>query len=329
PGAGASLPPVPLEIPAPGPAAQVLLPRPIPTPALEYRGDGGFGTVEAGPRPLLILLFGSWCPNCQEELRRFAGHADRIRAAGLDVLALAVDGLDEAGLGSLPEAAELLRQVGWPHMSGAATPQLLGRMQHLSDALFELRTPFAVPWSFLLGPERDLIAIYRGPVPLETLVSDTSLVNAEAPDRRDRSVPFPGKWYTLHPGRAALLELLADHFQSAFPGETVRYLEQALPLLGGVEAGPVRVRIGKLRLYLGGQALAAGKNAEAAEQYRAALRLGPASARTHHDLGIALYNQGRLQEAEAAFLKSLELAPGNPSATRNLEQVRRAMRGGR
>jgi Flp pilus assembly protein TadD len=61
----------------------------------------------------------------------------------------------------------------------------------------------------------------------------------------------------------------------------------------------------------------------------ASLKFGPASARAHHDLGIALFNQGNLRAAESAFLNSLELAPANPSARKTLESGRRALQSAR
>ena len=329
PGPAVNLTPEPLHASGSSAVAQVLLPRRIPTPSLQYRTGGKSEEIEAGQESLLVVLFASWCPNCQTELKNLAAHAEQLRTANLKVLALAVDELEEGGLGSRAEASKLLRKLRWPFSSGTATPQLLAKMEHLTDALFELRPPFSVPSSFLLDGERNLIAIYRGPIPPDTLLHDAKLPAASFTDIRDRSVPFPGKWYTLHPGRTALLELLADHFQPSYPDEAVHFLELALPQLAGDGAAAVQRRLGQLHFYLGGQALAANRSTQAETHIRASLKFGPATARAHHDLGIALFNQGNLRAAETAFLKSLELAPENPSASKNLESVRRALQSAR
>jgi hypothetical protein len=42
----------------------------------------------------------------------------------------------------------------------------------------------------------------------------------------------------LHPGRTALLELLADHFQPRYPDEAVHFLELALPQLAATRRSP-------------------------------------------------------------------------------------------
>ena len=275
---------------------------------------------------MLLILFASWCPNCRKELQDTVAHGEQLLNAKIDVLALSVDGLDQGGVAAPGEAEEFLKDINWPFPSGAGTPQLLAKMQHLTDALFELSTPFSVPASFLLDPQRNLVALYRGPIPLDTLLHDAALPPADFEKLRDRSVPFPGKWYTMHPERAALLELLADHFQPQFPADALHFLNLALPQLTAEGSATVQRRIAQLHFKLGSQALAAKQNARAESHYRALLQIDPKSARAYHDLGISLFNQQKFQEAEAAFLKSLELAPGNPSATRNLESVRRALK---
>lgn len=304
----------------PEPNAQVRLPRVIPTPELVYMQNGMSKTIEAGQRPLLVLFFASWCPNCQRELKNLTKEDGKIRAAGIDILALAVDHLS-GERGDDPE----LKDIAWPFSSGLAAARTLEKLEHLTDALFEVRTPFAVPYSLLLDPARNLVSIYRGAIPVPVLVDDARTATTEVPTNRDLAVPFPGKWYTLHPGEASLLELLADHFQEPFPEDALRYLEQALPNLAEEEGQVVGTRIARLHLVLAGRDFAQGAHAKAERHFLAAHSAGLESARSHHDLGIALFSQGKLRASEAAFLRSLELAPGNPSATTNLASVRRAL----
>jgi thiol-disulfide isomerase/thioredoxin len=206
-----NLTPEPLHASGSSIVAQVLLPRRIPTPSLQYRAGGQTKEIEAGQESLLVVLFASWCPNCQTELKNLASHA---------------------------EAMNLQNTLRWPFSSGTATSQLLAKMERLTDALFELRTPFSVASSFLLDGERNLIAIYRGPIPPDTLLHDANLSAASFTDIRDRSAPFPGTWYLLHPGRTALLELLADHFQPRYPNEAVHFLELDLPQLAAARRSP-------------------------------------------------------------------------------------------
>ncbi|MFN0128240.1 MAG: ASPIC/UnbV domain-containing protein, partial [Verrucomicrobiales bacterium] len=233
PGAGAVLRPGENPAQPASAVAQVFLPRPIPMPRIEYTvgSETKAVTSEGDGAPLLLLLYASWCPHCQSELRELTDHAERIRHAGLKVLALSVDELQmdpAAEDGHAGAADALMRRLGFPFATGQATSDALARLTHLEDALFEIRSDFAVPMGYLLDGQRHLVAIHRGPAPLEALLSDVEQIARGESAMRDAAIPFPGNWYTLHPGRPALLELLADHFQQPFPEDSIRYLEMSL-----------------------------------------------------------------------------------------------------
>lgn len=315
-------------------AAQVLLPRRIPTPRLEYElmppegaAAGELEPIAKGRGPLLLMLYASWCPNCAAELAAMASIRVRLKAAGLEVLVLSVDRLQ---MGSASEAnnadRELLARLGVPFEAGRATADLLAKLKHLESALFELHPAFAVPYSFLFDADRELVAIYRGAAPADTLLHDAALTRKPDAVLRDEAIPFPGRWYTRHPERVALLELLADHFRGPFPEEALRYLEKAMPLVKGTEAADqVSGRVAGLHYKLGSQALSEERFDEAERHFRSTLKLRPHYAAAHHDLGAALFSRGRLEEAEACFLRTLELSPNNPRAQHNLSVVHKEM----
>ncbi len=64
-----------------------------------------------------------------------------------------------------------------------------------------------------------------------------------------------------------------------------------------------------------------GRFDEAVGFYQRALTRDPLNVRVHNNLGLALFYAGRLQEAEAALLKLLELRPGLASGHAHLGQV--------
>jgi Flp pilus assembly protein TadD len=72
---------------------------------------------------------------------------------------------------------------------------------------------------------------------------------------------------------------------------------------------------------LGAAAMAEGKYADAVVHLEAAARLKPRSARIHALRGQAYLAAGRRSEAAAAFRRSLELEPGNRSATQGLSEA--------
>jgi MSHA biogenesis protein MshN len=67
----------------------------------------------------------------------------------------------------------------------------------------------------------------------------------------------------------------------------------------------------------------AGRNAEAAQLYEGALRMGPGNAVWHMGLGMALRAEGRRPEARAAFERARDLKTLNPDLQAFVErQVR-------
>ena len=56
-------------------------------------------------------------------------------------------------------------------------------------------------------------------------------------------------------------------------------------------------------------------------EFNAALRLNPASAQTHNNLGVALLRQSRLGEAAEQYRQALNLRPDYANARNNLNSV--------
>ena len=88
----------------------------------------------------------------------------------------------------------------------------------------------------------------------------------------------------------------------------------------------VRESYAFIHLYIGEQAFAEGKLAEAKEHYRRALDYRPAFPEAAFDLGVSLARQGRQREAYAAFLRAATLKPDFYEAHR--EAGLSALRGG-
>ena len=75
-------------------------------------------------------------------------------------------------------------------------------------------------------------------------------------------------------------------------------------------------------LYLGGLSLEADSNyPKAIELFREAIRLGPLNEVARDYLGIALFNQGKFQEAADAFRQALAINPGYQDAVAHLEMA--------
>jgi len=66
---------------------------------------------------------------------------------------------------------------------------------------------------------------------------------------------------------------------------------------------------------------ASGDLDHAAEEFRAAIRVRPMFALPYFNLGLILYDRGLRHDALAAFLRFLELAPGQPGTGANVQQA--------
>ena len=70
-----------------------------------------------------------------------------------------------------------------------------------------------------------------------------------------------------------------------------------------------------------------GRNAEAEDYYKKAVRLRPSEASAHMNLGAILHFNGKWDEAEKSYLKALKLRPNDPVTEGNLQKLRNLKRG--
>ncbi len=278
----------------------------LPLPTIEYEDAAGLRRplrAENG-RPLLVNLWASRCAPCLEELAEFAKKENAIRAAGLDVLALSVDGLatdrsaGPVGPGgpSDPAAArKAVERLRFPFAFGRAGEGLVQAFQYLHDGVVVLRRPLPVPTSFLIDPRSPpegsaaqgpaaggptngtagrLAAIYKGRVTVETVIEDISHASRSRRERFIRAAPLPGSTIGHElTERAAAVEDAKGQFQLAVEMER------------------------------------AGRAADAAVQYREVLRVLPDFAEAHNNLGLALSRLGSFAAARRALERALELKP--------------------
>ncbi|MEO5924667.1 MAG: tetratricopeptide repeat protein [Bryobacteraceae bacterium] len=79
-------------------------------------------------------------------------------------------------------------------------------------------------------------------------------------------------------------------------------------------------------LYLGGISMEADNDVpKAIEQFQTAIKFGPLNDVAHDYLGIAYFNQGRFQEAKAAFEEALKINPTSQDARTHLDMAVRSL----
>ena len=333
---GVTLEPSAQESPPPTPSERAVLPVKLPMPRLRYAGfENPEVEVEVAPGPLLVNVWATWCLPCIAELEDLTAHRQQFDAAGLDVLALSVDGLAQDRTTTPDDAESLLLRLGFPFGAGLATAAALDKLELLDAALFDRERPFAVPASYLLDGDGRLAAIYRGRLNLEALFADVAVLDAPPERLRAASLPWPGRWLTKLPDVDPVW--MAKQFKDRYPEDVEHYLKLALEEQDGADlrlalaeatdrqgrrqeavahlerAVELDPSLGAAHAGLARLLHASGRRGEAVDHYLRAIEIDPADAESHHALGVTLRAAGRLDEAFERLATAARLRPEWPA----------------
>jgi len=300
-------------------AGRRVLIDPLPLPGLTAIGpDGADLPIATEAHALLVNLWSSTCTPCLAELKEWGQVAPELRAAGLELMALCVDGLEDQALPGeedLARAGARLEQLGFAGRAGTrwghAQLSLLEELRLLRQLLFDRFTPLSLPTSLLLDSSGNLLALYAGRVDPEQLQADLELVGLGPAERRARAGPFAPtdgmRWLAAPPQRSllGLLERLSRARLDAEAAELLRGHADALT------RDPAFTRV----THRMGQRLLAGGEVELAEEFlRAALDSKPALATARYHLALCLEAQARLEAALTEVLEDVEKRPREAKA---------------
>ncbi len=311
-----------LERPKATAKARVVFGVRLPMPALQWHdGEGQRVDLDrrAG-RPMLLNLWASWCVPCRGELTELSEHAEAIKAAGLQVVAVTVDGLDPEHETTPADAAKLLDEIGFPFERGVADTAMLDKLQFFHNQLHARHAPMPVPTSFLVDAEGGLIAVYRGEVRVEQLLKDLALVDADDRTRRDAAAPFAGRWHS-DPPPADMAGLAGLFLEYGYLRDAVRYIVRPQTRrmdLAGHSLAPTLTNIGaalgRLRAYDG-----------AAAMYRRAIAVDATDVKARTNLAALLESQGRHEQAVELLQQALQINPEDAYVHHRLGSVLTAM----
>ena len=186
------------ELPSTPNRTAVIAPKPDQMSELTYLGfDGQTETLsQHQPNPVLINLWATWCAPCIEELHNFVDQAERLREHGLTVLLLNVDNVENPA-SSAGDVLARLEAINVPFPTGLATNDTLGELERTQREFMARIQPLAVPASFLIDEQNQLVAMYRGTVSVDRLLADLELADADINARVHAAVSFPGQWTGL------------------------------------------------------------------------------------------------------------------------------------
>ncbi|MEC8337964.1 MAG: tetratricopeptide repeat protein [Planctomycetota bacterium] len=259
---------------------------------------------------LLILFWASSCPSCLQELKEIAEHEDEIRSAGLDVLALSVDGLQGDPL-PLDRANRLLNSIGFYFRSGRADRKLIQKLESLNILKTE-SNELPLPFSVLLDYRSRLLAVYRGPVTVEPLLESIKPIKQDIITQFEAASALGGTALEDPIARNALRQAEADvRFKYAHKLQEAGALQMAarqhdkvLEILPNSE---------KAMTAAAGVFSELGDLVKAQSQLENLVKLHPLSTDARINLGGIYLRQNKLAQAVKQYDRAIELSPDDPS----------------
>jgi tetratricopeptide (TPR) repeat protein len=268
----------------------------VPMPLVAYQpfDDGAERPINVADRPLLITLWASWCQPCLLELRDMTQNAESLRQAGVDVLALSVDGLDASQPSTTADARAVLDRLKFPFNSGIATREMLDKLAVVESIVFTYEDSLVVPTSYLFDSQGNLAVAYKGRVELDQLQQDLKQLDQPLAERRNSSAALPGRWISRP--RQLLMRAVAGTFRSrGYDDDFARYMTLDVEMFQRLVAG----------------AQTDEQRRELTEQFAAA----------YFNLGMTLVSSGEIAEAANYLQRTIELQPNHLEALINLGAV--------
>ncbi len=203
---------------------------PVMMPPFPYQTwDGTNQTLDhKSGKPTLLILWASWCKPCLQELKQITESQAQLRRAGVNIIALSVDGVGDDLTD--PEASRrVLESIGFPFESGRATTSLLQGLQKMHDRQAAVRRPLPLPTSLMLNRDGELINLYKGPIELSVILDDIKHSHDTTTERIARSASISGR--VLEHDTARQVQAVAEaeqHFKTANLFQKNKLWEQAL-----------------------------------------------------------------------------------------------------
>ena len=178
-------------------AARVVMSRPrnLPTiPAEDLAAVPTTVAAVAGSSPFLLNLWQYTCLPCMQELRDFSQHAQQLRDAGVNVVALHLSHPDADLQTERPLIEGALQRIDYAFVSAVGTEDSIDQLEKFHKTVLQKHQGIVFPTSLLIDGSGQVVALYKGPLSVDQLLEDAKLLlNDRTP--ADAHLPFAGKWY--------------------------------------------------------------------------------------------------------------------------------------
>jgi len=300
--------------------ARIPLVELLAMPKSNYLGfDGQPHELPIKPgRLLLINLWASWCPICQEEMKEFTEGHEKLNAAGVDILALSIEGLSASDpAGARENAIRAASRGRFPYTTGFATPRLLSALRELHKLHIPLDTQLPLPSSFLIDRQGRVSMIYKGSVTVDQLLKDANYSDLSRLERFKAAAPIAGRSLE-HPQvtntAANTSEFIRFHYalfleQSGRAEQAIK--EYAEVLKTKPDSHLVHNNLGKLMQQL-------RRYEESRKHFKQALLCKPDYTIAHNNLGILLQKLGEYTEAIVCHREAIRIDPNYANAHNSL-----------
>ncbi len=298
--------PVPVTLPDPDSRARIPLATLLPMADLSYQMFSGearkFPTGKG--KSILLNLWASWCTPCVGELEELSERNDELRDAGIEVLALAVDQLDDSVDASV--ARKLAKRLKLPFTTGQAPRKLIAYLQKIHNDLITSSQPLPVPVSFLIDGNSRISVIYKGRLNVDDLAADTQHSKGTLRERFARSAVVPGRILPVptvarRRNQFEARYRFATYLQQRGYAQSAAAENQELIKMFPENAGPYN--------NLGISYISQKKHALAEASFREALRVQPDHARSHTNLATLLIEKGKTGEAAGHLEQAIKSNP--------------------
>ena len=172
------------------------LPVAVSLPKLRYRDSlAKPQNLQATGQPQLVVIWESSCELCDRDLRLLESRKADLAKAGVSVLALAVDGVED-----FENAYERIDDTGYSSPWGLCEAASLGALWKWQAAWFERKYPPTVPFAVLMDGRGRGLALYRGEIDVDAVLKDAEeLVGIDSRERWHLAPPLQGTWFTNPP----------------------------------------------------------------------------------------------------------------------------------